>query len=236
MNKYDRIKKMAQKSLNSEEDVERVEIAILTFNNDDTEVKAIEHLIRNTNHPYKMNLYDNTANPIPGNISKIWNRLIKESTCPYVCIMDSDVFVPENWLTKMMDSMKRADVVMPLVDNTTAMQQKADEPGEGEEQPIDQVFAGQIILYDKTVFDKVGYFDEEFLLYGQDSEWAARAMMADEVKCLIRKDVLVEHGGSDTIEKNKKSYPALLEKEYAVKLCKEKLFKLNISHELKITL
>lgn len=220
MNKYDKIRKLAERPLNTEEEVKRVEIIILTFNNDDTEVKALEHLIRNTSHPYKLNLYDNTANPIPGNISKIWNRLIRESTCPYVCIMDSDVFVPENWLTKMMDTMKRADVVVPLVSDTSCNQQLADKPGEGEEE-LKELLAGQIVLYDKKIFEKVGMFDEEFLLYGQDTEWGMR-MASKDVKCLIRKDVLVEHKGSDTIEKNKDKYPVLLEREYARMLCREK--------------
>jgi cellulose synthase/poly-beta-1,6-N-acetylglucosamine synthase-like glycosyltransferase len=228
MSKYQPIIDLVKQPLVNEKDTKMVEIVMLKFRDPEVEKRCVSQIIQNTDHPFKLTVYDNRVNG--KNISKIWNKLIKESTCDYICILDSDAFVPKGWLTKMMDSMNRTDVVVPLITETTCNQQKASEPGEGEE-PLNEIFAAQCVLYRKSVFDRMGYFNEDYLLYGQDSEWGYKLLFSEQ-RAILRKDVLVEHLGSYSISKTLKEFPALLEREYAHHLFSKVSGKLDSKNNL----
>lgn len=213
----------------TESEMKRVEIIVLNYKDPEIEWKNAKHIIENTDWPYKLNMYDNR----PGikNFSKTWNRLIRESTCDYVMIVDNDVFVPRldpDWLTRMMktfDEFNDCYVVVPRVTNTSCDEQRATQAEDRPATPMKDIFAAQMVLYKKEIFDKVGYFDEDFLFYGQDSEWALRTMRKG-FKIYLRHDVLVDHIGHYSTKKEAKSVkPAFdreLEREYAGKLFEEK--------------
>ncbi len=205
------ILKIVKEPLTTEQETKRVEIIVLKYKDPEVEKKCVAHIVENTDHPFKLNLYDNRPNV--SNISKIWNKLIKESTCDYVCIMDSDVFVPKGWLTKLMESIEY--VALPMVTETSCSEQRASKPENKPPKKANGVFAGQCVLYKKEIFDKVGYFDEDFYLYGQDSEWAHR--FNKKFKAIIRPDVLVEHVGSYSLKRKGESgeYDRELERRYA---------------------
>ena len=213
--------------LPTERELKMVEIVVLKYKDPEVETKCAVDVINNTEWPYKLVFYDNR--PGTKNFSKIWNKLIRESTCDYVLVMDSDIFVPKlspDWLTRMMrtfDDFSDCWVVVPRVNRTSCSQQWAQVAEEKQPTELTEPFAAQCVLYKKTVFEHVGYFDEEFLFYGQDSEWSHRAMKKG-CTTYIRHDVLMDHGKHTSIGKaaKKGEFDRQLEGEYAQKLFEEK--------------
>lgn len=238
--KFERIKKLASQPLVDEKQKKMVEIIMLKYKDPEVEEEAVKRIIKYTDWPFKLIVYDNRINENRKNISKIWNKLIKQSICDYVLILDSDCFVPKIkpcWLTRMMETFekeKNCYLVLPLVSSTSADFQKAEKakkyPAYREVKKEDGVWAGQMMLFKKELFEKIGYFDEEFYVYGQDSEFSAR-MYESPYKLFLREDVLIEHLGSYSLSKAQKEYDFILEREYAHWLFFQKLSKLK--HEKK---
>lgn len=219
------IKREVQREVPTERDLKMVEIIVLKYKDPEVETRCVQKIIENTEWPYKLTVYDNRWGT--KNMSKIWNKLIKESICDYILIMDSDVFVPRLkpcWLTRMMEVFYDPNcfVVVPKVSKTSNPEQK----GSAERTSVRKlktIFAAQCVLYKKEIFDKVGYFDEEFLFYGQDSEWASR-LMKEGFDVYLRPDVSVEHLKHYSISKasKNKEFNAQAEREYAEQLLREK--------------
>lgn len=215
--------------LPTDREVKRVEIIVLKYKAPEVETKCVQLLIENTQWPYKLNLYDNRAGT--KNMSKIWNKLIRESTCDYVLIMDSDVFVPALnpcWLTRLMDTFESKNdclAVSPKVTRTSCDQQRGSMEENKEPEKFHEAFAGMCVLYKKEAFEKVGYFDEDFLIYGSDSEWAFRSIKTGVA--YLRSDVVVDHVNHYSSKKESKvsttaNYFMNIEREYAINLYNEK--------------
>ena len=179
-----------------ESDLRMVEIIVLKWRCPDVEVRCAERIIRNTQWPFKLNFYDNRPNT--PNTARIWNKLIRQATCDYVCVIDSDAFVPDTrpcWLTRMMEAFDNPDcrLVVPLTNNCASTQQRA---SDAEAYPScvrdDRVWAGFCFLMRRSLIDEVGEFDEEFVGYGQDSEFSVR-LARNGGGTYIRHDVWVEH-------------------------------------------
>jgi len=226
INSEDDIKREVKRSIPSEKDIKRVEIIVLKYKEPEVETRCAQKIIENTQWPYKLTIYDNRRGT--RNMSKIWNKLIKESTCDYVLIMDSDVFVPKLdpcWLTRMMGAFANSDcfVVVPKVSKTSSIEQRG--PAEkGLPRKMKSVFAAQCVLYKKDIFERVGYFDEEFLFYGQDTEWSARLIKMG-LNAYLVPEVSVEHLKHYSISKafRDKEINVKLETKYAERLLREKI-------------
>lgn len=193
---------MAARPLENDHKIKRVEIVIFKYKEDPSVIgECLNRLVNYTQWPFKLTVYDNRMNP--ANFSKLWNRAIKESLCEYVLIMDSDCFVPQTdpcWLTRMMESIDEKGIVVPMCENaggtnkaTTAEQYPSSMPQNG-------VWGGPMTLYRKDVFEKVGWFDERFYIYGQDSEFSHRVLHKFG-GAIYRTDVVVEHVGNHSVKK-----------------------------------
>lgn len=227
------IEELVAAPLPTDAELKRVEIIVLKYKDPEVETICASHIIENTNWPYKLTFFDNR--PGTKNMSKIWNDLIRKSTCDYIVFMDSDVFVPRQepcWLTTLMgtfDETPECYLVSPKVTKTSGVQQKASMAVSGKPERLTTDFAGMCVLYKKDIFDKVGYFDEEFLLYGSDVEWSRR-FVDSEYAGYVRPDVLVDHVGHYSTTKAQKTEPAqalwgVVEKMYADEMLKKKLLK-----------
>src|SRR3990167_10178146 len=86
--------KKAESPLLDDHEIKRVEIIVLKYKSPDIEIECLSRIIRYTQWPYKLNVFDNRGNG--PNTSKAWNKLIRESTCDYILFMDSDAFVFES--------------------------------------------------------------------------------------------------------------------------------------------
>lgn len=214
-----------RRSLPTEKELKMVEIIVLKYKTPEVEKECAKHVIENTDWPFKLIFYDNR--PGTKNMSKIWNKLVRESTCDYILILDSDAYVPRLspcWLTRMMEVLESPDnfVVVPKVSKTSADEQRG-EAENGPPRELKSEFAAQCVLYKKEIFEKVGYFDEDFLFYGQDSEWCLR-LMGKGYKVYLRPDVSVFHLKHYSLNKanESKELNRSTEGEYADRIFKEK--------------
>ncbi|MGD0976836.1 MAG: glycosyltransferase [Minisyncoccia bacterium] len=178
-------------------ELKRVEIIVLFYTAPEIEVQCAKHLIENTDWPYKLTLFDNR--PGTKNMGKILNKLIRESTCDYIVIMDSDCFVPKLnpcWLTRCMETFERYPdcyVVSPAISRISCPQQQADGPRDIGPVKFTDPFPNPCSLHKKEIFGKIGYYDENFLIYGSDVEWSYRLINSPGHSAYLRPDVFVEH-------------------------------------------
>ena len=183
--------------MKTESEMKMVEIIVLKFKDPEVEIECAKNIIENTEWPFKLVFYDNRKNT--ANTSRIWNKLIDDSTCDYVMLIDSDAFVPKLepcWLTRMMESFEKhpdADVVIPVANNVGGAHQKV---VGAEKYPSEEIntgiWSGFCWLIKKTTMDKADWFDQQFYFYGQDSEWAHR-IHKKGLKTYMRKDVFLNH-------------------------------------------
>lgn len=214
-----RMKKLVQLAklpMVDERENKRVEIIILRFKEEKKVIdECVSRIVNNTQWPYKLNIYDNRCNT--ANTSKIWNKLIRDATCDYVCMIDSDAFVPSSiepcWLTRMMESIDECGIVYPVGDNVGGINggfsqaepypssiRMPDDIDATTVRAADRVASGYCYLVKKSVMQKVGWFDEQFYLYGQDSEWSWRCNQKGGA--IIRTDTFVRHLGSYSAKKD----------------------------------
>lgn len=223
---FKKIKDLADRPLKTESEMKMVELVVLLYNEHEMACDVVRDLVRYANYPFKLTVINNTHQIVPINFSKIWNKLIRETKCDYICFMDSDVFVQQDWLKRMMESFEdpSVDLVVPVLDKTSSNQAKATSAAPyGRTEVLNEIYAAQIAIYRKSLFDAIGFFHEGFLLYGQDSEFGHRFLKKGR-RGIVRKDVFVHHIGSYSINKfNKeelKDYNASVEREYARNLFK----------------
>ena len=215
-----------ERPLPADRELKRVEILVLNYKSPEIESKCAKLLISNTDWPYKLNLFDNR--PGTKNMSKIWNKAVRESTCDYIVIMDSDVFVPNLdpcWLTRCMSTFETHPdcyVVSPMVTRTSGPEQQADTPQNKPPFKMTEEFAGMCLLFKKEVFNKIGWFDENYLLFGTDTEWSLRLLRSKECAGYLRPDVVVDHIWHASVLKAVKDerteYNFQVEKEYSNQL------------------
>lgn len=217
---FRKLKELARLPMKTESEMKMVEIIMLKFHDQEAASKAAVDVILHSDWPFKLTVYDNEANS--PNISKIWNKLIRESTCDYVLIMDSDVFVSPGWLSKMMRTFEEHPdcyLVLPSMRNTSGPQQIRERAEDGTE-ILDTIFAAQCVLYKKELFEH-REFDEDFLLYGQDSLFGYR-FLKSRILGIVRRDVFLDHIGSYSIDHNfgegNIGVDKSLEREYAREL------------------
>lgn len=202
MDELEKIKVLAEVPMTDDKDTRRVEIIMLKFKEDKSVIDdSISRIVHNTDWPFRLVIFDNRLNT--ANTSRAWNKLIRESTCDYICIIDSDAFVPEGgyWLTRMMESIDETGLVIPVSNLSGGQSQKV-----SKEEPYPSfirnkgIWSGYCFLFKKSLYDTLGGFDERFYLYGQDSEWAHRSKRTGGA--VMRRDVLVRHIGNYSMSKN----------------------------------
>jgi len=112
-----------------------------------------------------------------------------------------------------------------LVTKTSTKQLRANEPRNGPPEKITEIFANMCVVYKKEGFEKIGYFDEEFLMYAPDSEWAYR-LMNSPYSAYVQPDVLVDHiGHYSNIKESKvkgQEILSIVEREYSVQTYEKK--------------
>lgn len=223
------IERIAALPLKTEDELNMVEIIVLNWKRPDLESRCAEHIIRKTRHPYKLTMYDNRHNS--QNTAKIWNKLIRESRCPFVCVLDSDAFVPEMthacWLERMLEPFFLAPdcrLVVPLGQCATPVQaSRLSWSIEARFEPIRGEWSGFCFLLRPMLLTLIGPFDEDFCGYGQDTEFAIR-LERSVGGAYLRRDVWVEHlrGGSFSAATQSGEYDAAADREYAQELFKRK--------------
>lgn len=218
---------LAKVAMYEESDIGMVEIVVLKWKCPDEEVRCAASIIRHTDWPFKLTLYDNRPNT--PNTARIWNKLIHESTCDYVCLLDSDAFVQPStpcWLTRMMSTFREypeSRVVLPVTNRCSTPAQKAPRATNGEPFRHDGEWSGFCFLLRKRLLDEVGPFDEEFVGYGQDSEFSVR-LARNGGGTYVRPDVWIDHvHGASFKVATREGYDANADRAYAQELYLRKI-------------
>jgi GT2 family glycosyltransferase len=236
------VQSLARLPMKTEREMRMVEIIVLKYKAPEVEVDCARHVVENTDWPFKLVVYDNRQNT--ANMSKIWNKLIRDSTCDYVLFLNSDAFVPAGkpcWLTRMMstfESFPDCQVVLPVSDRAGGDFQQRTGAAERPPEECRSQFSGFCFLFKKSVINEVGWFNEDFYFYGADGEWSARFLRNESGKVWVRPDVFVRHLGAYSLKKaeqnNEFDVPA--ERERAQELQRQAIgFSLPTSIKLNLT-
>ncbi len=144
---------------------------------------------------------------------KAVNQGLKQSDSKYVCILNNDTVVTDNWLDKMVDFAEKHDdvgLINPVLkkkrtpsapDNLDKITREL-ESRKGEYIELDHC-VGACLLIRKDVIKDIGFFDE---IYGfghwEDNDYSRRAQKAG-YKCVRLLDTLVWHYVSRSFNKIK---------------------------------
>ena len=193
-----------------------VDIIIVKYGQQDMEWNCMASINSFTNHPYKITAFDNYKTKI--SLTELWNQLIEKSDCEYICLLNSDTIVTENWLNRMMDNFDDETAVLSC---STCYCQSKQKLSEYEKDRLEYKFwddemikkigrdvwskygnelvelaqpSGFCYLLKKSIWNKVGRFDERIPSYGNESEFNHR-LEQNGYKLKYIKGVYVHHFG-----------------------------------------
>ena len=191
------IKKINSQSLPTDKELERVEIFVLHYAIPENTVKCLSSLLSHSDHPYKITVLDTSVYQ-RGVIARIYNKLIRESTCDYVAFMCSDAEFHNPWLKKFMRHLKenkRIGCVVPLVN--PAVNPRMDvKPNSGEYELSENAISISVSLFRRQDILDAGGFDERFYLYGHDVDMLTR--LAKKYTFILDSSVVADHGVGST--------------------------------------
>lgn len=216
--------------------------------------KCIDSIIKNTDFPYKITIVDNCSNAETKNYLKTLqvklisnsknygfgyanNQAIRESNSKYICFLNSDTIVTQNWLTRLIDCLEKnnAGIVGPVSNYVSSEVQQIPfdyfQPLDVENNSPIEVFSEKVwkenseksvetnrligfcMVTKKEVLDKSGIFDERFEFNFEDDDLGLR-VIEKGYKLYCALGVLVYHyGGKSFSERFKQpSYNVVFEK------------------------
>lgn len=125
------------------------------------------------------------------------NRGIKESKCDYVALLNNDTELQPQWLEKLVECISSDDNIfaccskMLRYDNRNIIDDAGDfytalgweqKIGDGAHDDTDYLTSREVFsacagaaIYRRSVFDRIGYFDENFFAYMEDVDISYRA-------------------------------------------------------------
>lgn len=182
------------------ENQERVEIVFVRYNNKKVEDKAIAMVKEHTEWPYRLTVVDNYKKK--EGLSTVWNRIVKNSKCKYICLINTDAFVTEGWLPEMMRGFTDQDVVAVGASSNFAKGEQGNhtegacEAYKGQYKEM-TTLSGFCMIIKKDV---PWIFPKEVPFYGGEDCWCIEARRHGK-KLLWAKGAYVEHLGEATAKK-----------------------------------
>lgn len=214
-----------------------VDVTLLQHNHFELTLKCLDHLKEFTNHPYRLIFVDNASSPSDFKQArrKIMNEFpedsmilrnptnlfyaggtnvgLKHSFMNYAVTLSNDVFVTENWLTKLVSIMEKnpkIGLLSPLTDNISrtctnaawVMERWKILDGKNNFFRINYLperfleCQGNVPMFcamiRKEVLQDVGHLFEEFFILGNDDDYNDRVRTAGWKTCSAL-NVFVEH-------------------------------------------
>ncbi|WP_234263224.1 glycosyltransferase family 2 protein [Hydrogenophaga sp. NFH-34] len=202
------------------DDAPVLDILMVTYRSEAFERAAIDSIRAKTDVPYRLTVIDNNADN--RSLTQIWNAFARQSRAPYLCFVNPDIICGAGWASALlraldMPSVAVASPSMPYrgggAGDPCSRLQALDAPevfdaaGSLIEAQMDALASQlpSIVLDDPYGYGycygvrrdwmvSLGYFDESFVYYGQETDFSYRTILAGRrVVCV--KDSLVYHMG-----------------------------------------
>lgn len=210
------IKQLVSKELPTDAQLKRVDIFVLHNKTYTDTIQCINSIVEHTDWPYRITVLDTSAYP-KGLMSKMYNRLIKESPCDYISFFCSDAKATNGWLSPIMRAMEEYHPACitpatlppcnPVIQDIINLRD-----GKLHEVPADRLSIA-VSVFDKNAILKVGMFDENYYLYGHDPDLLDR-LVKNGYKIFLCTASVVEHKGGETTKKLFTSSDILAINEY----------------------
>ncbi len=169
-----------------------VEIIIVKYNVPEFERNTIKSVVGNTSEPYHLTVWQNRAKD--ENLSVIWNKLIRRSTADYICLLNTDVKVTPDWLDDLLEVFEKEEnvgIVSCVTNNCGIAKQRQGQLEYYKVEDSNQL-SGFCMVFPKKIWKEVKGFDEEYELYGEDSQFCFGVKNLG-YRLLIRRDVFIHH-------------------------------------------
>lgn len=223
-----------------------VDVVIVRYNQPEMEQNTIKAVIEHTKYPrYNLVVRKNE----PGkSLAKCWNEIIRESRADYICLLNPDTVPAKGWLTKLLqarDPNWGAYVPSSNIVHLSQIETPLDRYEESWDVINDfadtlqptlelglETASAMCIAFPKSVWEEAGGFDEEFQLYGEDTEFFWRVAKNLGKKIVWQKGAYVHHYKAQCVEKAVAEEGLDIEKLRAdgERLCAEKM-KLTVTKE-----
>ncbi|KKL28298.1 hypothetical protein LCGC14_2376540, partial [marine sediment metagenome] len=193
--------------------VKSVDIVVPVYGGLQVVIPCLNSIINRTNWPYKIIVVDDCS---PDTATREWikawgeanpqhevifnkknrgfaptvNRGINFGDGHYICVMNSDVIVTENWLFKMvmaLEADERNQIVNPATNNTAVINVPLQEGYDY--QDMNRAFellstheypeimpTGFCFMMRRSLVDTIGGFDEAYISYGEETDFWMRAL------------------------------------------------------------
>ena len=183
-----------------------VEIIVIGYNLQKIEGECLSSITSNTTYrPYSISFFDNYESGL--SLTEAWNWLINLSDAEFIVLLNNDTIVRPGWLRGMVEVFGFSDgvgFVGPSTNNCHSPQKNIPTFEEaqkhlGESQVMEQPISGFCLLFRKSLWNKLGGFDERFRFYGQESMFQFKAQQLG-YKIVWKKDAFVYHIGEASIK------------------------------------
>lgn len=182
-----------------------VNIIVIGYNNPDLDTLCLTSVQKSTKCSYLLTYFDNYDSGFT--LTAIWNVLIKSSPFEFVCLLNNDTQVYPNWLERMMETMtlgpKDVGFVGPSTNQCHSPQKEIGSYEKaqtyiGKTVKMKQPISGFCLLFRKSLWKHLNGFDENYTLYGQESDFIDRAQRIG-YNCYWRQDSFVYHVGEASV-------------------------------------
>ena len=210
---------LLKQNLPSDSEIKRVEIFVLHYQDRDLLQRCLSSIALHTTWPYKLTVLSTDMYP-KGLLAKIYNKLIKESTCDYIAFVCSDAEVGVNWLYEIMRSYQdNYGCVVPLT--LPPVNKDMDHDYRSGIVPLSpDAISIAVSVFKKNNLIDVGCFDENFYLYGHDVDLLRKLYNAGH-KLVVNTNSIVTHKRGSTTKKVFSEEEMLAINEYTKQLLKQ---------------
>ena len=128
------------------------------------------------------------------NLSVVWNRLIRQSKSEYICLLNTDTLVEEKWLDKLIEVFTKEKNVgcVSSITNACGVLKQIKPKTESYFIEDSNMLSGFCVVFPKKIWEEIGGFDENYKIYGEDSDFFFRIRQAG-YRLIIRRDVFIYH-------------------------------------------
>jgi GT2 family glycosyltransferase len=128
-------------------------------------------------------------------IAPSWNDGIRIARGEYIAIINDDIQVPKNWLSKTREALDIADagIAAPRVEHLPDKKRGIEEK--------DTWFPGSCFMLPRTTIEKVGLFDEQFVPFNCEDVDYLHRIKQKGMKLMRNFNVYVSHKEGDVLHK-----------------------------------